>query len=173
MSNQSTLTLFHVINRGFIDRILAQLANAGINLSELDRQPPVSSTHMHPRSCPGAMFWWKMGAPYRTYPFTLHDPSSPVDPGYILLSVSHDPSQIRVRATRCMGTLLEREISCQQCLESRVFVDFVQDYASRHPGKRELRTLSHWQCTQKFAILETTAKNERLDVRFIILLRGQ
>lgn len=119
------------------------------------------------------MFWWKIGAPYRTYPFPLHDPCSPVAPGYFLLSVSHDPSQIRVRATRCLGSLVSQEISCQQCLESRVFFDVVHDHASRHPGKFELETLSYWQCAQRISTLKDAVQTERLNVCFLITIPSE
>lgn len=156
-----------MLNCRFIDHILAQLSSAGVNLSELD-QHPASMPPIYPQLCPSAIFPWSIGAPYRTYPFVLHDPSSPVDPGYLLLSVDSETSQVHVRATQCASTLLDHEISCQQCLNLRVFVEFMHDHATRLPGKLDLATFSHWQCVQKVSIIENTAKTDRLNVCFIL-----
>jgi hypothetical protein len=137
-------------------------------LAQINIDGPQATVPPPSPSCPGATFQWELGSPYRTYPFTIHDPISRFKLGYTLLSIDSADSTIRVRSLHCSGSSSTTSGSCVSCKNTSSHIQTTRDHARRLPARIDCSVMSHEQLKQKLGGVEISLKKETLKVRSIV-----
>jgi len=149
-----------IISRLDVDQIVSQMDNPSSHLSP-------SRANDSP-SCSGLTFHWRMGSPYITYPFSIHDLSSRFKPGYKLVFIDDHNNIIRVQSNACTGTFkfIVSAIAgtCSTCQALGPLVETVHARAKKPPKRLDLSVLSHEQTIRKVGLIERNLKKERLAV---------
>jgi hypothetical protein len=129
---------------------------------ELNHPHPPNIIRIQP--CQGLAYLWDLGSPYRTYPFSMHDSTSRVQPGYTLVSVDPANSLIYIRSGRCSGEAREQTLLCLSCQNIGPLADTVKEHARKEPVNLSFISLSHAQAQKRLDGAEKMVKKQRFDV---------
>lgn len=101
----------------------------------------------------GLPFYWSLRAPCLTYPLPIHNLSSPIKPGYTLLSIDSAGLFIHIWPLACTGNSPDQFPSCLACRDQpfKVCIRIIEDSTWILPQNLKFTILSHkqsWGCLE-------------------------
>ncbi|KAJ3537998.1 hypothetical protein NMY22_g5352 [Coprinellus aureogranulatus] len=118
---------------------------------------------LDPTPCPGIRVHWELGSPFLTYPFSLHDVSTPHKLNYTICHIDGANSFITIRSNNCCNTTPTRNFGCPPCQRSvEQLNNMVKQRAEKHYENLQVTSLSITQASTKIKQLEKDLKEDRM-----------